>query len=369
MARRAEGWRLLLDERYGTYRVRFTHRGRRVHVATGETDQGAAQAAAARIYAEHVSGRRQSVDVRSHPFEDLASLWLESIEPELDPLTYRQYEMYCSTHLGPFFRHTDQLTDASCADYSSARLRKVTRSTVSREVAVLRRICAFGVERGLLDAEPRIRALGKRVLGTRAVEREHRAAPPEDVERFIAALPVLSSRSARGKKAQPFPVRARWVVAWETGLRPATLDELRAPDDYSRGAGELVIRDEADKARYGRTLPLTERAQTVLDEVCPELGLLFGRHDYRRFFDEAEKATGIHLTPYDLRHSRLTLWASTSTDLTAIGYLAGHRHATTTARYVHQARRGAEQVLLAAAGGFRTGSGRGGKTKGGKKRT
>jgi integrase len=155
-------------------------------------------------------------------------------------------------------------------------------------------------------------------------------------------------------------------VAWETGLRPATIAALRAPDDYRRGARELVIRDEEDKARFGRRLPLTARARKVLDRVCPDVGVIFGRHDARAPFATAAKVAKLdHVTPYDLRHSRLTLWGSTSTDLTAIGYLAGHRHATTTARYVHQARRGAEEVLRAA-GGFRTGSGRGGAKKKGR---
>ena len=55
----------------------------------------------------------------------------------------------------------------------------------------------------------------------------------------------------------------------ETGLRPGTLQRLRAPDDYQPGSQFLRIRAEADKARYAREVPLTARAREVLDELCP----------------------------------------------------------------------------------------------------
>jgi integrase len=366
MARRAEGWKLHRDERYGTWLVRFTHQGRRIHVSTGETDHGRALEAGARLFAESVSGRRAQVGVTSVRFAQLAAKWLVSVEPELDHLTYRQYKMYCHTHFGPFFVWTDRLTDAGCRDYSSARLRKVSRSTVSRELAVLRRICEYGVERGMLEGVPTIKPLGKRVQGNRSIKREPKALDPRDVERFLAALPEEGIRARDGKRAI---VKARWIVAWETGLRPATLDALEAPHDYKPGSAVLVVRDEADKARFGRTLPLSPRAREALRSVCPDVGLIFGRHDHRAHFRAAAAEAGLeHVTPYDLRHSRLTLWASRSTDLTAIGYLAGHKHATTTSRYVHQAQRGAEEVLRAA-GGFGTGSGRGTKKRGGRKKS
>ena len=85
------------------------------------------------------------------------------------------------------------------------------------------------------------------------------------------------SKGRFGKRC--FFVRKRFVVAWETGLRPATLNEIGAPIDYHRGATELVLRDEIDKVRYGRKLPLTEAARAALDSITPDVGLIFGRHD------------------------------------------------------------------------------------------
>ena len=72
------------------------------------------------------------------------------------------------------------------------------------------------------------------------------------------------------------------AVMRETGLRPGTLQRLRAPDDYRSGAAFLKIRAEADKARYEREVPLTVRAREVLDEVCPNEGLIFPKFAWRR---------------------------------------------------------------------------------------
>jgi hypothetical protein len=58
--------------------------------------------------------------------------------------------------------------------------------------------------------------------------------------------------------------------------RPA---KLEAPTDYRQGATTLVIRDEADKNRFGRELPLSEAACVALDSVCSKSGPTFGRHD------------------------------------------------------------------------------------------
>jgi hypothetical protein len=50
--------------------------------------------------------------------------------------------------------------------------------------------------------------------------------------------------------------------------------------------------------------------------------------------------------PYDFRHSVATELTERSGNLLGVGYLLGHRHATTTNQYVHARRRAAEAVLL-----------------------
>ena len=56
-------------------------------------------------------------------------------------------------------------------------------------------------------------------------------------------------------------------------------------------------------------------ARLVLDAVCPKVGLIFGKHNYRLFLRAAARAAGIgpdradRISDYDFRHSRLTYLA------------------------------------------------------------
>ena len=134
-------------------------------------------------------------------------------------------------------------------------------------------------------------------------------------------------------------------------VKAGTLQRLRAPDDYRSGSQFLRIRAEADKARYARELPLSERAREVLDEVCPDEGILFPKFAWRYPLRTAALAAGLEpdrasqVKPCDFRHSVATELTERSGNLLGVGYLLGHRHATTTNQYVHARRRAVESVL------------------------
>jgi hypothetical protein len=129
-------------------------------------------------------------------------------------------------------------------------------------------------------------------------------------------------------------------------------------NDYKRGDKTLRIRDEADKARFGRTLPLTPRARAALDRVCPEVGVIFGAHDYRNILRAAAKAAKLpkdkaeRISAYDFRHSRLTHLGERTDNLVGLQHLAGHKHASTTAIYMHADETAAAQVLASLPRGF-----------------
>ncbi len=203
---------------------------------------------------------------------------------------------------------------------------------------------------------PGIETPSRHVVGTRSTKNRKRTFlifTADEVAAIIGKLPEI----ARGPRAPiPFPVRARFVVAWETALRPQTIDQLRAPDDYRRGNASLLIRDEVDKNRFGREVPLSKAARAALDQVCPDVGVLFGSHDDRRLLREAAKVAGIdeyraaRISDYDLRHSRLTHLGQVSSNLSGVMFLAGHKQPATTARYLRPQKQAAAEVLDAAAG-------------------
>jgi integrase len=373
MARPKKGWKLYLDRRRKIYFVRFTHDGRRHTLPTGERDPGAAAAAAARAYAEVVSGQRAAaLEAKvagkvaapvARPFVEVAALWLADIEPTLLARTFRIYQAtYVGAHFDPFFVTVDRLNTVGVEDYISHRLRLVQRETLKKELTALRRFAKWAFKRGYLAAMPEIEVPGRSVLGTKCSQTRKatfQVFSEAEIEGVLAKLPVM----AKGHRAPvAFAVRARYEIAWETALRPATLDKLRAPDDYRRGAATLVIRDEIDKTRFGRELPLSERARAALDAVCPEgaAGVIFGEHDYRKILRAAAVAAGIDarrasvMSDYDFRHSRLTFLGTKTSNLAGVMYLAGHKQPATTARYLRPQREEAAEVLEAvrvAAGG------------------
>jgi hypothetical protein len=107
---------------------------------------------------------------------------------------------------------------------------------------------------------PEIEVPSHLVLGTKATKRkaEFQVFSEAEVEAILANLPVM----AKGNRAPvAFPVRARFEIAWETALRPATARQASdAPTDYRKG-GERRWSCETrpTRTRFGRELPLTER--------------------------------------------------------------------------------------------------------------
>lgn len=370
MSGTAGSWVIRADPRTGIYLVRFRVAGARVQRSTGERVRARASTVAAQMYARAlveppIDTERAPVPVRAPAISrdlrerdpqpapapislrDAADRWLESLHGALHARTIRTYELYTRTHWARHFETLDAIDDRSCAELVRARLASVKRKTLLKELAALRGFTRWMVGAHLLEREPVIRSPDRRAVGTEhdggRRRRQLVELSPAEVEAILAAIPVRSSHG--------HPARAFFTTMYETGLRYSTVTSLRAPDDYARGSRELVVRDEIDKARFGRRLPLTMRAAEALDEVCPDEGPIFGRIELRGVLKAAGAAAGLaphrarHLGYHTLRHARLTHLGERTRNLAGLAYLAGHRHVTTTALYVHAGRRAATELL------------------------
>lgn len=350
--RKAEGWQLEHDARRGVYFVRYTVGGRREHRRLQGASESIARGEAARIYAEAVLSCGPAQPDRV-PLSELTERWLDEVKSELDHLTVATYRRYLGT-FAKRWRTLDEVTRGAADVYWRERLQHVTRSTVAKELAALRGLLEWALEAGFLAELPAVRNPPRRALGTRGGNNP-KGAPvplePDQVERILAALPERTNGGGRGPG---FVVRARFTFAWETALRPSTLDELESPGDWYQGRATLRIRDEVDKARFGRELPISERARAILDELAPRRGLIFGHHDHREPWRAAVAAVlppelAAHCSPYDLRHARLTHLVELNPNLPGVAYLAGHKHLTTTSIYLRSSQRAAAEVLATAA--------------------
>ena len=347
MAGKTQGWKLYKNPKSGIYQIRFRVGGKRYHRSTGEANRAAAQSAAARLVRRVTEGDRSEHSAPDVPLPELVGSWLAEVRSEVSPETLRTWELYAGAHFIPHFETSDRLcSEAYLRDYMRKRLQEVKARTVQKELSSLRRLLTWMAERGLVQEAPAFPKLPRRATGTAhpSGRRKRIDLSPKEMDAIVCALP------ARTRDGQP--LRAYFEVMRETGLRPGTLQRLRAPDDYRPGSQFLRIRAEADKARYARELPLSERAREVLDEVCPDEGILFPKFAWRYPLRTAARAAGLdpdrasQVKPYDFRHSVATELTERSGNLLGVGYLLGHRHATTTNQYVHARRSAAESVLL-----------------------
>jgi integrase len=286
----------------------------------------------------------------STPTIDMMARWLDETSTEVDEATSGLYELHCRTHLAPHFETLESITTATIATYSRIRLGKVKRATLQKERSTLRRFLGWCQEQGYVEQAPALAVLPRRATGTEYHQRRRGRATDlsvDEVRALIAELPIWSNP----RNVPRFAVRARFVVAYETSLRPSTLSALSVPEHYTPGASTLILTADIDKARFARELPLSAEARAALETVVPKEGVIFGEHDYRDILKKAaskvlspEKAATF--TEYDLRHGRLTQLAETG-NLTGAAYLAGHKRVSTTDRYVRPGRRAAERALEA----------------------
>ncbi len=217
--------------------------------------------------------------------------------------------------------------------------------TVRKECSALQSLVDWAAREdiGLLTEPVKVPTPRKGATGTRARKRQLVDLTPEQVEIILANLPERLRSGA--------VCRAYFRVLWETGLRRGNLLRLRAPDDYRRGSSVLRVRKEADKSSFERELPLTEAAREALDSVVPKRGPLFTKADHRKSLRKAARIAGVpehlvrHIGNHDFRHARTTALLDQGASLTGVGYLVGHKRATTTDGYAHARQSAARKAL------------------------
>ena len=337
-----------------SYYLRFRHEGRRFNVSLRTGIPGDAEKAAARIYAEAISGQWQPARtvIPSAPLEGMVANWLGSSRGPggLDPQTLKTYASYgrrwCRRD---GWAHVSDLTSAECKAFLRERLGDVTRSSVRKEAGALRGFLRWCKEQDLLREVPEV-SLPARAPGTRQKERRAVVLSPEEVAALLTHLPEWSLRPTRTGAA--FPVRAYVEFLYETGLRASTVERLVRGKAWDRGWKHLVLDDDQDKARFGRTVPLSRRAVELLEaHAPPREAPLWGRYRVDALFRRAARASGLdadrasRVVPYDLRHSRLTHLSEAGATRGGLQLIAGHKAATTTDHYLQPRERAAREAL------------------------
>lgn len=335
----------------GCWQVRFSHAGKRYELSTEELDLDRAEAKARQIYAAVISGRwvpGSQLAAPGAPVWQVAAGWLDAIEPMVVQTTRKQYGIYVTAHWQPHFKEMESFArPGSVPAYIRARLKVVRRRSLQKELSALRGFLAWCHEVGHLPEAILIPKLTVKSPGHPDERKKHKSVPIEltvsDVRAILDLLPEMSKGS---RVRPPFPVRDFFTVCYETGLRPdATVAQLE-PEDLR--AGELAVRDEIDKARFGRSVPLTPLARECLERHATRPGKpIFGKASRATYLRAAALLAGKPgVSAYDFRHARAThLMESSGNNILGVGYLLGHTQATTTNRYAKQTHRAAMTVL------------------------
>lgn len=257
------------------------------------------------------------------------------------------------THWLPHFEAMHNFTDSMADAYMRKRLGSVQGSTVRKELTALRQFLVWAQAAGFVPRAVKVPSVPKRAIGTKFARRRRAGAielSPVECKAMLAELPEWST----SRKVARFPIRARFMVGYETGLRPSALDSLEAGVHYRKGSSTIMVTPELDKNRWGRELPLSAEARAALDAVCPADGVIFGKHDYREHLkaaaalalppERAEIFCGAHL-----RSAMITHKLEATGNLPGVQYLAGHKLATTTAGYAKASMRAAMDVIRVSA--------------------
>jgi site-specific recombinase XerD len=367
------GWKLRRKPGRHIWNVVYrTPKGRTGERSTGESDDSAARIAGARIFDEevvndakgvvHESRRRaRSSDEQGTPLPKLFGLWLTHLRMTHAPKTIEIWELYSAKWIewfGGIHATEREITPDTLKAFFVKRLGEVLARSVKKERAALVNFLTWAQAEGydvvlpIADLVPR---LPKRAAGTAYKNRRRVAAPPLSPDHVRALIQALPEWSSEHRGHERFPVRARFLVQYETGLRPSLFDRIRVPTHYRVGQALLRITPDIDKARYGRDVPLTRRARRILDYVCRALGKdyagpIFGSHDYRKHIakaarkvlppETAELFCGAHL-----RSARITHLLEHGANMPGVQFLVGHKQISTTSRYVKPSFRAAEDAL------------------------
>jgi integrase len=352
MARKPnEGWRLRW--RNGRASVRFTWEKHDYCIALGTRSEGEASAAAARAYADVVSGRLRPLVQRPGQLLDLVDLWdtwTEWKSTSIDPETKKTLVIY-GRRFVDYFKSLDRITEANGASYGMARLGQVVRETVLKELCFLRQFLAWCKTQGALASVPVIPALPPKARGKRSgKQRAKYVEISRDEARHILLLLPKESKTIGGRR---WPIRDRFEFTWETMFRPETISRLSVPEHWQPGRTFVELDDEDDKARFGRVVDLTPRAVAILERCAPSSGPIFGRHEFAKVLKRTAKVVlgeraGQDFAPYDFRHGNARALLDAGAPLRGVGYLLGHLRPSTTDRYTSPDRRAGLEALRAA---------------------
>lgn len=215
--------------------------------------------------------------------------------------------------------YLDEITSQHVELYKARRLTKhVTRSTVNRELAILRKMLNLAVEWGYLENGKGVRF---KLFSEKGNFKERILSKEEEKRLFESSSGHL---------------RPVLVIALQTGMRLGEILSLRWDQVDLE---ERMIRVERTKSGKLRFVPVNDVLLEELLRLKRERGKgdeIFPWKSVKTSFKGACKRAGIEdLRFHDLRHTFATRLVKRGVDLITVKELLGHSSVTVTERYTH----------------------------------
>lgn len=312
---------MALFERDGIWYIDYYDGSRRIREAVGPDKKLAKEAL--RIRMGEVARRKFGIGGPKEPvlFDNFAQTYLEYSKTNKGVLTHRRDRSLINNLLVYFSgQKMDAITPYSIEQYKLERLKKVSKTTVNRELACLRHMFNLGIEWGKWDVNP--------VQKVRFFKEE-----PTNFK-------ILSFEEANRLIAHCSPhFRPLVVMALNTGMRRAEILNLKWKNLDLKNR---IITVEKTKAHDIRRIPINDPLYKELIALPHYSDYVFAHpngqpfKDFRKAFHNARKRAGLeHFRFHDLRHTFASQLVMAGEDLVTVQRLMGHKTIEMTMRYSH----------------------------------
>ena len=259
--------------------------------------------------------------------------WAESNKPKSSYTDKTYYEKHLQNRFGSKRLNAISPIDVErlMSDMRKGKSRRGTPyspATIKHIVVLLSRLYSFAETRNLYNGQNPCRKVKKPVLNNQVTE----FLTDEELSRLLETLNSWKDRMS-----------ASFIeFLLYTGLRRGELFKLTWSDiDFTRQ--NITIRDP--KGKKDETLPLSNRAKIVLENIPRELDTLFifygkngkQRSDFSGPWKRIRKAAKLppSFRLHGLRHHFASSLVSAGTDLFTVSKLLTHKDVKTTQRYAH----------------------------------
>jgi len=263
-------------------------------------------------------------------FKEFAKIYIENYA-KVKKKSWKSDYSFLSAHLIPYFKgnQLDEITQLQVEKYIAMRIEdEVTKSTINRELACLRKMLNKAIDWGYGDDNPvsRVKFFSEK---DNLIER----ILTEDEERLLLKL-------------SPEQLKSIIIFAIHTGMRKSEILSMKWKNiDLEK----REIKVDNTKSGKSRIVPINEELYVELLELKRKSGnsiWLFQNpktenplKDVKRSFKEACRKAGIQdLRFHDFRHTFASRLIEKGVDIITVKDLLGHSTVKITERYTHSNR-------------------------------